>query len=165
MDTPLEKRPAFGPSLLVLFAFLGFTLIVAFVAGQVTAPNIPGWYSGLAKPSFNPPDGIFAPVWTILYVLMAVAAWRVWRVKGFGPPALRFWLVQLILNFAWSFVFFGAHAPGAAFFELIGLWAAIFATLISFGRIDKPAGWLLIPYLAWVSFAGILNFWIWQLNP
>lgn len=156
-----ERRPGLG----VLFLFLVVTLTVGFLAGAVTTPNIASWYSHLAKPSYNPPNWLFAPVWTSLYVLMAVAAWLVWREKGFRTPVLGLWLVQLGLNFAWSFIFFGAHAPGPALAELALLWVAIFATLIGFGRIEKPAGWLLIPYLAWVSFAGVLNFWVWQLNP
>ena len=159
-----NAAPKPSHNLLVLFGFLVFTLAVGFIAGQVTAPNIPSWYIHLAKPSFNPPSWVFAPAWTTLYVLMAVAAWRIWRVKGFRTPALGLWLVQLGLNFAWSFIFFGAHAPGPAFAELILLWLAIGATLVAFGRIDRPAGWLLSPYLAWVSFAGVLNFWVWQLN-
>jgi translocator protein len=158
-----ERKP--GLRLGALFFFLVATLAVGFLAGQVTTPNIPSWYNHLDKPSFNPPNWIFAPVWTLLYVMMAVAAWRVWRVKGIRSPALGLWVLQLGLNFAWSFIFFGAHAPGLALAELVILWVTLFATLISFGRIEKPAGWILIPYLAWVTFAGVLNFWVWQLNP
>ena len=164
MDAILEKRRFGAPSLLVLFGFLAVTLTVGFFGGQVTAPNIASWYNGLAKPSFNPPNWVFAPVWTTLYVLMAVAAWLVWRVKGFKSRAFPLWIAQLILNFAWSFIFFGQHAPGLAFAELVVLWVVLFFTLITFGRIDKPAGGLLIPYLAWISFAGLLNFWVWKLN-
>lgn len=165
MEAAFDKRPLTGPSLLVLLGFLAVTLMVGFLGGQVTAPNIASWYNGLTKPSFNPPNWIFAPVWTTLYVMMAVAAWRVWRVKGFKSRAFPLWLAQLVLNFAWSFIFFGNHALAPAFAELIVLWVVLFFTLVTFGRIDKPAGWLLIPYLAWVSFAGVLNFWVWQLNP
>ena len=150
---------------LVLLVFLGFTLAVGFVAGQVTAPNIASWYSTLAKPSCNPPNWVFAPVWTALYVLIAISAWRVWRVAGWRSQGLALWLIQLALNFAWSFIFFGAHNPGAALADLVVLWLAIAATLTVFWRTDRPAGVLLIPYLAWVSFAGLLNFWVWQLNP
>jgi len=149
---------------LVLIGFLVVTLAVGFVAGQVTAPNIASWYSGLAKPSFDPPNWVFAPVWTALYVLIALAAWRVWRVAGWRSRGLALWLIQLGLNFAWSFIFFGAHNPGAALADIVVLWLAIIATLIVFGRTDRIAGWLLIPYLLWVSFAGLLNFWVWQLN-
>ena len=162
MTTLAAHKPA--RALGMLFVFLIATLTVGFLAGQVTTPNIPSWYNHLAKPSVSPPNWVFAPVWTSLYVLMAVAAWRVWRLKGWRTPALGLWLVQLGLNFAWSFIFFGAHAPGPALAELAVLWVALFATMVSFGRIEKPAGWLLIPYLAWVSFAGVLNFGVWQLN-
>ena len=149
---------------LVLFGFLVFTLAVGFLAGQVTAPNIASWYSHLAKPSGNPPNWVFAPVWTALYVLIAVAAWRVWRAAGWWTRGLALWLIQLALNLAWSFIFFGAHNPGAALADLVVLWLGIAATLIVFWRTDRTAGVLLIPYLAWVSFAGVLNFWVWQLN-
>jgi tryptophan-rich sensory protein len=152
-------------SLLVLAGLLVFTLAIGFVGGQVTAPNIPSWYVFLAKPSFNPPNWLFMPVWTALYVMMAVAAWRIWRKTGWRSRALALWLVQLALNSIWSFLFFGAHALGAAFFELVTLWLAIAATIITFWRIERLAGALLLPYLAWVSFAGVLNLWIWRLNP
>jgi tryptophan-rich sensory protein len=165
MEAAFPRRPAIGPSLLVLFGFLVLTLATGYVAGQITAVGIPGWYASLAKPSFNPPNWIFAPVWTALYAVMAFAAWRVWRIKGWRAKGLALWLVQLALNFAWSCLFFGAHDPGAALADLAVLGVAIFATLVSFGRVDRPAGWLMIPYLGWVSFAGVLNFWVWQLNP
>jgi translocator protein len=150
---------------LVLLGFIALTLAVGFLAGQVTAPNIPGWYAHLVKPGINPPAWVFAPVWTLLYVLMAVAAWRVWLKTGWRRAALGLWAIQLGLNFAWSFIFFGAHALLPALVELAVLWLAILATLLAFWRIDRPASWLLAPYLTWVSFAGMLNFWLWQLNP
>jgi len=134
------------------------------VAGQVTAPNIASWYADLAKPSFNPPAGVFAPVWTTLYVLMAVAAWRVWRKTGWRSAALGLWMAQLVLNFCWSFIFFGAHALLAALVELIILWGLILATLLAFRSTDRWAAWLMAPYLAWVSFAGVLNYAVWRLN-
>ena len=162
MATDAGPKPSHN--LLVLLVFIVFTLTIGFLAGQVTAPNIPGWYAHLAKPSFNPPNWIFAPAWTTLYFLIAVAAWRVWRLGGWRAKGLALWLIQLALNFSWSFIFFGAHAPGAAFAELSVMWLAILATLVVFGRTDRIAGWLLVPYLAWVSFAGLLNFWVWQLN-
>lgn len=153
-----------GLSWLVLFGFLVCTLAIGFAGGRITTPNIPGWYAGLIKPSFNPPNGVFMPVWTTLYVLMAVAAWRVWGKTGLRLRLHGPWLAQLALNFAWSFIFFGLHAPLPALLELGVLWVAILVTMVAFGRIDRLAGWLLIPYLCWVSFAGVLNFWIWQLN-
>lgn len=150
---------------LVLLGFIALVLVLGFLAGQVTTPNIPTWYAGLAKPSFNPPNWIFAPVWTALYILMAVAAWRVWRISGWQSKGLALWLIQLTLNVAWSFLFFGAHNPGVALADLAVLWLAIIATIAVFWRADRLAGILLVPYLAWVSFAGVLNYWIWQLNP
>ncbi len=164
MDTTFERRPGNGVSLLVLFVFLIVTLATGFVAGHLTAANIASWYNGLVKPSFNPPNWVFAPVWTVLYVLMAVAAWRIWRLAGWRAKGLALWLIQLALNFSWSVLFFVNHAPGAALADLVVLWVAIFATMVSFGRRDKPAGWLMIPYLCWVTFAGVLNVWVWQLN-
>jgi benzodiazapine receptor len=152
-------------NVLVLFGFLVFTLAIGFVAGQVTAPNIPTWYADLAKPSFNPPNWVFAPVWTTLYVFIAVAAWRIWLKAGWRARGLALWLIQLALNFAWSFLFFGAHAPGAALADLVVLWLAIISTIAVFWRTDRAAGLLLMPYLLWVSFAGVLNYWVWQLNP
>lgn len=149
----------------VLVGFLLLVLGLGFIAGQITAPNIPGWYAGLAKPSFNPPNWVFAPVWTTLYVFMAIAAWRVWCTQGWRSKGLALWLIQLALNFAWSVLFFGAHNPGAALADLAVLWLAIVATLTVFWRADRVAGLLLTPYLVWVSFAGVLNYWVWQLNP
>ncbi len=149
---------------LTLIGLIALTLATGFCAGQVTAPNIAGWYVHLAKPAFNPPDAVFAPVWTILYILMAVAAWRVWRKTGWRSAAMSLWLVQLALNFCWSFIFFGAHALLAALLELGVLWLFVLATLVTFRRADRPAAWLMVPYLAWVSFAGALNYAIWGLN-
>ena len=150
--------------LLALFGFLALTLAAGFAGGQVTAPNIAGWYAGLAKPSFNPPDWVFAPVWTALYVLMAVAAWRVWRRTSWRAYPLALWQFQLALNVCWSFIFFGLHAVPAALAELVLLWAFILATFLAFRTQDRWAGWLLAPYLAWVGFAGVLNYEIWRLN-
>ena len=151
-------------SVLALIALLVLTLAVGAGGGMVTAPNVANWYPTLVKPSFNPPAWLFGPVWTTLYVLMAIAAWRVWRTQGALSRPLLLWLLQLALNFAWSFIFFGAHALLAALIELSILWLALLATLIAFFRVDRLAGWLLVPYLAWVSFAGVLNAAIWRLN-
>lgn len=159
------KPPRTLFNILVLLGFLALTLALGFIAGQVTAPNIPTWYAHLAKPTFNPPNWVFAPVWTTLYVLIAVAAWRVWRKAGWRARGLALWLIQLALNFAWSFLFFGAHAPGAALADLAVLWLAIISTIVVFWRTNRAAGLLLVPYLLWVSFAGVLNYWVWQLNP
>ena len=120
----------------------------------------------IAKPSWNPPDFIFGPVWTTLFVMMAVAGWLVWKPAGFKAAVapLTLFGIQLLLNVAWSWIFFGAHQPGWAFAEIIILWLAIVATMVAFFRCSKIAGWLLVPYLAWVSFASVLNLAIWRLN-
>jgi len=149
----------------VLIGFLALTLGVGIFAGLVTEPNVLTWYPTLAKPSFNPPNWVFAPVWTVLYILMAVAGWRVWRITDFESRALLFWVMQLALNFAWSFIFFGAHAIGLALIEIAVLWLTVLLTTVTFFRIDRIAGWLFVPYLAWVSFAAALNGAIHQLNP
>ena len=148
--------------LLALFALLAATLVVGFVASLATVTNIAGWYEGLHKPSFNPPNGVFAPVWTALYVLMAVAAWRVWRKAGLRPLGL--YAMQLALNGAWSFIFFGAHAVGAALAEIALLLALVLATMGSFWGKDRIAGLLFLPYAGWVLFAAVLNAAIWRLN-
>lgn len=147
-----------------LLAFLVLTLGVGFAAGMVTAPAVAGWYQTIAKPSFNPPSWVFAPVWTTLYLMIAVAAWRAWRVVGVSSIAMLLWFVQLALNFAWSFIFFGMHDIAHALIDVAALWIVILATLIAFFRIDRPAGWLFVPYLAWVSFAALLNWELFRLN-
>jgi tryptophan-rich sensory protein len=143
---------------------LGGFLVATFVAASSGAVFGPGpWYERLSKPSWNPPNWLFGPAWTLLYVLMSIAAWMVWKVAGFGP-ALWLWVVQLLLNGAWSWVFFGLKRPDLAFYELIGMWLAIVATTIAFAGIRADAAWLMAPYIAWVTFAGALNLKIWQLN-
>ena len=142
-----------------LAVWLGICFAVAGVSGRWTAGEIPGWYRRLARPAIAPPNWVFAPVWTLLYALMAIAAWRVWLA---GPSPLRTWglalfLVQLGLNFAWSWIFFKQHALGAAFVEVLVLWVAIAATMLVFGRVAPIAACLMAPYLAWVSFASALN--------
>jgi tryptophan-rich sensory protein len=139
----------------------------ALAAGWVGSNFMPGeWYAALTKPSWNPPSSVFAPVWTVLYVLMGVAAWLVWRQAGFsgGRVALSLFLVQLVLNSLWSYLFFGLQNPLLALIEIIVLWCAILATLVSFWRISSGAGALLTPYLAWVTFASALNYQLWRLN-
>jgi benzodiazapine receptor len=147
-----------------LYIFLFLTLAVGALGSVATEPSIPTWYAGLAKPSFNPPNWLFAPVWTTLYILMAVAAWRVWRITGTKSLEIAAFGLQLALNCAWSFIFFSAHQPGAALAEISLLWLTILATLILFWRRDRIAGLLFVPYLAWTSFAALLNHAIWQLN-
>jgi tryptophan-rich sensory protein len=152
--------------ILALLGFLAATFAVAGVSSFFTIAQIPGWYATLAKPSFNPPNGVFGPVWTVLYTGMAVAAWRVWRLPSLAirSQGLRWFWVQLALNFAWSFLFFSAHRIALAGIEIVALWAAILVTLIAFWRLDRWAGAIFAVYLGWVSFATALNFAIWRLN-
>jgi tryptophan-rich sensory protein len=155
-----DETPANRP----LLAFVFLSLLVGGTATFFTEPSIPTWYAGLTKPSFNPPNWVFAPVWTTLYVLMGIAAARVWKQTGFGL-GIQFWGAQLVLNFLWSAIFFWQHRIGLALADMAALWLLILATLVLFWRRDRLAGLLFVPYLAWVSFAFALNLSIWQLNP
>jgi len=151
-----------------LLLFLIVTFAAAGLGSFFTASSIATWYPTLQKPSWNPPNWIFAPVWTALYVMMAVAAWQVWRrsknsLSGSRWP-LSLFFIQLALNAAWSGLFFGLQNPGLAFIEILFLWSAILLTAISFFRRSQLAGGLLLPYLLWVAFAAALNFEIWRLN-
>jgi benzodiazapine receptor len=158
-----------GRDFLSLAVFLGLCFLAAGVGGAITASAVgspESWYAGLAKPPWNPPDWVFGPVWTVLYAMMAVAAWLVWRRAGAGRrlwPMLAFG-VQLALNVAWSGLFFGLHRPDLAVLGIALLWAAIAATLALFWPHSRAAALLLAPYLAWVSFAAVLNVVVWQLN-
>lgn len=149
---------------------LAVFIVVCLGAGGLgaiaTTSEIEGWYQTIAKPSWNPPDRVFGPVWTTLFILMGIAAWLVWKPEGFKAAAipLLLFVVQLLLNTGWSWIFFGLHQPGWAFVEIVMLWLAIAATTVTFFRRSKTAGWLLMPYVAWVSFAGVLNYAIWRLN-
>jgi len=150
---------------------LAISIIVCQLAGVIgsifTTPAIPGWYAALVKPSFNPPNWVFAPVWTSLYLLMGISVFLIWR-KGLDNhlvnSGLRIFIFQLILNTLWSFLFFGLRSPLLGFLEIILLWVAIVLTILSFFRVSKLAGILLLLYILWVSFAAILNFSIWRLN-
>jgi tryptophan-rich sensory protein len=149
-----------------LLSWFGLCFAVAGVSGSWTASEIPGWYRTLVRPAFAPPNWIFGPVWTLLYALMAVAAWQLWLLPASG---LRTWglvlfLAQLALNFAWSFIFFRCRALGAALAEVVVLWAAIGATTLVFGQISPSAAWLMAPYWAWVTFAAVLNAAYWRMN-
>jgi tryptophan-rich sensory protein len=152
--------------LLGLAGFIAVCLAVSALGGWVTTQSVDTWYRTLQKPSFNPPDWLFAPVWTLLYVLIAVAGWRVWRGHGLravrGPMAA--YALQLGLNCAWSFLFFGGRMIGAALIDITLLFVAIVVTAALFRPIDRIAAWLLAPYGAWVAFASVLNLAIWRLN-
>lgn len=162
-------QPATPPRLSAGRNFLGllFWLLLCFSAASLGALFLPGeWYAQLKKPSWNPPNWLFGPVWTTLYVLMAVAAWRVWQLGGFRAqkrPLLLF-LTQLCFNAIWSFIFFGKHQMLLGFIDICALWCFLLLTFIAFWRVRPLAAWLLIPYLAWISFAAFLNFTIWRLN-
>ncbi len=143
-------------------------LVVGYLSGMVTKDSITTWYPTLVKPSFNPPNWIFAPVWTILYIMMGVAGGMVWnrmeQDAEIVKKAFMFFIIQLALNAIWSLLFFYLHNPFLSLIEIVLLWLLIFETYTQFKKIDKVAGMLLVPYLAWVSFAMVLNGSIWWLN-
>ena len=160
--TPGSKRGR----LLGLLVFLVLVFAASAIGSVFTSMGQPEWYDTLRKPEWTPPGWLFGPVWTALYLAMAIAAWRVWTRTGWsglrGPLGLFF--AQLVLNVAWSGIFFGLRMPGLAFFEIVMLAAAIAATSVAFWRVSRLAGWLMVPYLLWVLFASMLNLSIWQLN-
>lgn len=151
-------------------AGLIFSLVIVYsaaaIGGLATASSVDLWYLELQKPSWNPPGWVFGPVWTALYAMMALAAWMVWRVNGWrsASGALSLFAGQLLLNSLWSLLFFGWQRPDLALVEIGLLWLSIFATMIAFWRHSRAASLLLVPYLAWVSFASVLNYAIWSLN-
>ena len=151
-------------SILVLLGFVGACALAASM-GAVFRPG--NWYERLTKPSWRPPNWLFAPVWAVLYLTIAVSGWLVWRISGFAGAALPLGMygIQLVLNATWTPIFFGLHWIGWAFFEIVLLWLAIVATIAYFHPVHPVAAWLLLPYLAWVTFAAALNFAIWRLNP
>ena len=152
---------------LKLIIALVVTLAIGGIGSMFTAPAITGWYVNLAKPALNPPNWVFAPVWTTLFILMGLAAFLVWR-QGLDKKeikiALAIFVFQLFLNVFWTLLFFGIHNPAVAFTEIISLWTAILALIIAFYQVNRTAAYLLIPYIVWVSFAAYLNFAIWQLS-
>lgn len=150
-----------------LFFWIGICFLVAWSGAQVS-PGIASseWYGALNKPSWNPPNWLFGPVWTLLYTLMGIAAWKVWKDFGFesAKSALIAFLIQLALNGLWSQIFFRFHQTGWAFIEIIFLFAAILITTFLFSKQDNRAAWLMVPYILWVSFAACLNGTIWCIN-
>lgn len=150
-----------------LFLSIALPLAIGALGSYYTIPEISGWYQTIQKPSWNPPNGIFGPVWTTLYILMGVALYLVWKTpnsKRTKPIVVSFFMIQLGLNFLWSFIFFNQHRIGLALANIILLWIFILLTILSFSKVNKTAAWLLIPYILWVSFAMLLNYSIWQLN-
>lgn len=155
------------------FSKLAIAIAVSELAGIIgsafTTSSVAGWYAGIVKPAFNPPAWVFGPVWTTLYALMGVAAFLVWKQKEIANDrkvkiALGVFGIQLFLNAVWSIIFFGLHSPGWALVNIAALWLAILWSMVVFYKISKPAAYLLVPYLLWVSLASYLNFAIWALN-
>ncbi|MBX2992933.1 MAG: tryptophan-rich sensory protein [Bacteroidetes bacterium] len=137
------------------------------VAAILTAQSVQTWYPTLLKPSFNPPNWLFGPVWITLYFMMGISLYLVWQRSGTGQnikTAVLFFVTQLVLNAAWSLIFFGLQSPFWAFVEIVALWVAILITIILFREISRTASYLLVPYILWVTYAAILNFTIWRLN-
>jgi benzodiazapine receptor len=155
-------------STLALLLSFAICFGAALLGSMLTRPSLPVWYAGIDKPPWTPPNWIFGPVWSTLFAMMAVAAWLVWRVRDAAPAlvrlALSLFALQLALNVGWSLCFFRLRQPGLAFVEILFLWLAILITVAAFGRVSRGAALLLVPYLAWVSFAAFLNFAIWRMN-
>lgn len=149
-----------------LVTAVSLTVVLGAVGGLVTSPEIPTWYAGLTKPSFNPPNWLFGPVWTTLYILMGISCYLIWKQPASSArnKALYLFIVQFALNFCWSFIFFGMHETGWALAEMMVLWITILITIVAFAKFSKTAAWLLVPYISWVSFAMLLNGAIWRLN-
>ncbi|MBM3141156.1 MAG: tryptophan-rich sensory protein [Chloroflexi bacterium] len=178
-DSPLmgnaQRGQRSGRGLIALVISLAIPLAVGGIGGAITARAIPVWYAELTKPTWNPPSWLFGPVWTLLYLGMGVAAWRIWR-RGSAPEAdgavraatrtaLAAYALQLVLNASWTPVFFGLKRIDLAFLIIVVMLAAIVETIRRFFRLDRGAAWLLFPYLGWVIFATVLNGRIWQRNP
>ncbi|WP_439449646.1 TspO/MBR family protein [Stenotrophomonas sp. ATs4] len=148
---------------------LGWVAITfaAAALGAWASTSAASFYATLALPSWAPPASVFGPVWTLLYAMMAIAAWLVWRERGWrgARPALSFYLLQLAINALWSWLFFGWKLGALAFIEILVLLVLVCATIVAFARIRRMAALMLLPYLAWISFACALNFWVWQANP
>ncbi len=161
MQSDSNLKPATGLFISFLVCFSA-----AAIGSLTTTPQIPNWYADLAKPTWTPPNWLFGPVWTILFSLMAIAAWLVWRKHGMKKArrALVWFGIQLVLNSLWSVLFFGWNNPGAAAAEILLLWLTILLTMVTFSKKSKAAGLLLVPYFLWVSFAMVLNISIWQMN-
>ncbi|MCC5829723.1 MAG: tryptophan-rich sensory protein [Phycisphaeraceae bacterium] len=159
-------------SILVLVLFLGACYGVAALGGIATASSVGTWYQTIRKPEWTPSGQVIGTVWTFLYGMMAISAWLAWRQTGWcgsmGQAWVQPWLIafgiQLALNLAWSWLFFGLRSPGLAMIDIVLLWAAILVTLWLIWPLSRVGGILLLPYLAWVSFAGVLNFVIWWMN-
>ncbi len=151
------------------WGMLALFLAIMFAAGGIgnfiTQPEIPGWYAGLAKPSWSPPNQAFGIAWSAIFVATAVGTWMTWRRAGWSPRWTIPFALQWGLNIAWSAVFFGMHSPGGALFVIAALWITLVVMMRAYWKERATDGALLVPYIAWVTFAGFLNFAIWRLNP
>lgn len=150
-----------------LFISILIPLAVGIAAALFTQAGVHGWYVTANKPSYNPPNWLFAPVWTAIYIMMGIALFLVWKSdadKALKQTAIILFALQLTANFLWSFIFFYAKQPGWAFADIIVMWLLILLTIIWFSKISSAAAWLLVPYIIWVSYASLLNFYIWQHN-
>ncbi|MEO5563180.1 MAG: TspO/MBR family protein [Chitinophagaceae bacterium] len=150
-----------------LIISIAIPLAVGALGSFFTTPEINGWYETIQKPGWNPPNYIFGPVWIFLYVLMGIALYIVWKSPADDSLKRRAWFLfveQLIFNFAWSFIFFNQHNITGALADILVLWVFILLTIFAFARVSKLAAWLLVPYISWVTFAGVLNYSIWVLN-
>jgi tryptophan-rich sensory protein len=158
-----RRHASTGRQFLALTGWLGLCFAAAGTAAFVSTD---GWYDGINKPEWNPPTWVFGPAWTLLYITMAIAAWLVWREGGWRVQgrALGLFVLQWVFNALWTPLFFGMHRSGLALIDILALWLTILATLIAFWRVRRAAGLLMLPYLAWVTFATALNFAIWRLN-
>ena len=161
----IKKNMAKSNTLKLIISIL-FTVGLGSLGGIFTVNEIPNWYAGLQKPDFNPPNWLFGPVWTLLYTLMGISFYLVWKHPASSKRnrAILFFIIQFILNFFWSIIFFKEHALGWALVEIIAMWIFILLTILNFGKLSPLAAWLLVPYISWVSFATLLNGAIWYLN-
>ncbi|MBL7730899.1 MAG: tryptophan-rich sensory protein [Chitinophagaceae bacterium] len=152
---------------LKLIISVAIPLVVGGTSGFFTVSGVESWYTTIQKPSWNPPNAVFGPVWTTLYIMMGVALFLVWKANTSNELkkiAFALFAIQLLFNFAWSFIFFYLHQPGWALVEIVVLWILILLTIFAFAQVNKVAAWLLVPYISWVSFATILNYTLWRLN-
>lgn len=162
-----EPVPFVRPrAVLVLVGWLALCFAVAGVSFIFSAHSVHTWYAMLIKPPLNPPNWVFAPVWTTLYALMAIAVWLIWRTRPSRCriSGMRLFLVQLLFNLLWSWIFFGRHQIATAVADIVLLWIAILLCILNFKKMSHTAAWLMAPYLAWVTFAAYLNLAIWRLN-
>jgi benzodiazapine receptor len=162
----MDGSPRELSTLASLVGLAGFILLVVIVAGAGAIFEPGAWYDTLAKPVWTPPNWLFPIAWTILYLMIAVAGWLVWREVGFAAAALGFvfYFLQLVLNAAWSWLFFGMHRMDLGLADVAGMWLAIAATIVTFYAVRPGAAWLLAPYLVWVSYAAALNLTLWRMN-